>query len=128
MNHGTTIGTGATGSGASWCMISISVDDLVGVVGADLRAEAVLQRRDETAAVGVVLGVGRRDHQHVELESHQVATDLHVALFEDVEQPHLDALGEVGQFVDREDAAIRLRHEAVAEGVGVVEVESARRP
>ena len=35
--------------------------DVERVVRADLRAEAVLQRRDDAAAVRVVLGVGRRD-------------------------------------------------------------------
>jgi hypothetical protein len=35
-----------------------------------------------------------------------VAADLDVALLQHVEQRHLDALGEVGQLVDREDAAV----------------------
>jgi hypothetical protein len=51
-----------------------------------------------------------------------VAPDLHVTLFEDVEQADLDALGEVGQFVDGEDAAVDPRDEAVVEGQLVAEV------
>ena len=95
---------------------------LVGVVRADLRAEAVLERRDDAAAVGVVLGVGR-GHQHdVEGQADAVAPDLHVALFEDVEQTDLDALGEVGQLVDGEDAAVDPRDEAVVQGQLVAQV------
>ena len=80
--------------------------DARGVVRADLRAEAVLEGRDDAAAVRVVLGIGGGDHEHVEVQAHLVAADLHVALFHDVEETDLDALGEVGQLVDGEDAAI----------------------
>ena len=48
---------------ASWKTISSSVSVSAGIVRADLRAEPVLQRRDDPAAVGVVLGVrGRHEH------------------------------------------------------------------
>ena len=80
--------------------------DVERVVGADLGAEAVLQRRDDPAPVGVVLGVGRGDQHHVERQADLVAADLHVALLEHVEQADLDALGEVGELVDGEDAAV----------------------
>ena len=89
--------------------------DVERVVGADLGAEAVLQRRDDAAAVRVVLGVGRGDEQHVERQPDLVAADLDVALLEHVEQADLDPLGEVGQLVDREDAAVGARHEAVVD-------------
>jgi hypothetical protein len=56
------------------------------------------------AAVGAVL---------VERQADLVAADLHVALFEHVEESHLDARGEVGQLVDREDAAVGARHETI---------------
>ena len=85
-------------------------------------AEAVLQRRDDPAAVRVVLRVGRRDEHHVEREPDLVAADLDVALLEHVEQTDLDALGEVGELVDREDAAVRARHEAVVDRQLVGEV------
>ena len=73
---------------------------------ADLRAEAVLERRDDAPAVGVVLGVGAGHHEEVERQPDLVAADLDVALLHDVEEADLDALGQVGQLVDREDAAI----------------------
>ena len=42
---------------------------LARVVGADLGAEAVLERRDDAAAVGVVLGVGAGDDVEVERQA-----------------------------------------------------------
>ena len=92
------------------------------VVRADLRAEAVLQRRDDPATVGVVLGVRRRHQHEVEREADPVPADLDVALLEHVQEPDLDALGEVGQLVDREDPAVDPRHEAEGERPLVGEV------
>ena len=89
---------------------------------ADLAAEAILQRGDDAAAVGVVLRVGRGDEQHVERQADLVAADLHVALLEHVEQADLDALGEVGELVDGEDAAVGARHEPVVQRELVGEV------
>ena len=76
------------------------------------RADAVLERRDDPAAVGVVLGVGREDQADVEVEADRVAADLDVAFFQDVEQADLDVGGEVGQLVDGEDAAVGARDQA----------------
>ena len=89
--------------------------DIERVMGAYLGAEAVLQRRDDAAAVGVVLGVGGGHQQHVERQADLVAADLHVAFLEHVQQAHLDPLGQVGQFVDGEDAAVGARHQAVVQ-------------
>ena len=86
------------------------------VVGPDLRAEAILERRDDPAARRVVLGVGRGDHVEVERQADDEAADLDVALLEDVEQADLDPLGEVGQLVDRHDPAVGARDQAVVEG------------
>ena len=96
--------------------------DIERVVGADLAAEAVLQRRDDAAAVGVVLRVGTGHQQHVERQPDLVAADLHVALLEHVEQTDLDALGEVGELVDREDATVGAWHEPVVQRELVAEV------
>ena len=59
---------------------------------------------------------------HVERQADLVAADLHVALLEHVEQADLDALGEVGQLVDGEDAAVGAGHEAVVQRELVGEV------
>ena len=80
---------------------------------ADLRADAVLQRRDDLAARRVVLGVGAEHQQHVERQPDRVAFDLHVPFLEDVEQAHLDLAGEVRQLVDREDPAVGPRQQPV---------------
>ena len=94
---------------------------------ADFAADAVLERRDDLAARGVVLRVGG-EHQHqVERQAHGVAFDLHVAFLHDVEQAHLDLAGQVGQFVDGEDAAIGARQQAVVDGELVGDVLPAAR-
>ena len=96
------------------------------VVGAHLRTEAILERCDDAAARRVVLGVGARDDEKVERQSHAVAANLHVLLFHDVEQTDLDALGQVRQLVDAEDAAVRARQQAVVDGQLVSEVAAFR--
>ena len=98
------------------------------VVGADLGAEAVLQGGDDPTAVGVVLGVGR-GHQHdVEGQADPVAADLHVPLLEHVEQADLDALGQVGQLVDGEDAPVEPGHQPVVDGQLVGQVPALGHP
>ncbi|CAB4743628.1 unannotated protein [freshwater metagenome] len=90
-------------------------------MGADLGAEAVLEGRDDAAAIRVVLRVRAGDHEQVERQSQRVAAHLDIALLEHVEQGHLDALGEIGQLVHGEDAAVRARHEAEVDGLRVAE-------
>ena len=90
-------------------------------MGAHLRAEPVLERGDDPAAVGVVLGVGAGHQQQVQRQPHPVAADLDVALLEHVEQRHLDPLGQVGQLVDAEDAAVGARDQAVVDGLRVTQ-------
>ena len=97
------------------------------VVRADLRPDAVLERRDDLAARGVVLGVGAEHHQHVERQADGVALYLDVALLQDVEQPDLDLAGEIRQLVDGEDAAVRSRHQAIVHRQLVGEIEAGTR-
>ena len=70
--------------------------ELTGIVGADLGAEAILERGDDAAAVGVVLRVGASDDEHIQGQPQRVTTNLDIPLFHDVEHGDLDALGEVG--------------------------------
>ena len=93
-----------------------------GVVGADEGAVAVFEGGDDAAAVGVVLRVGAGDDVDVQGEADAVAADLDVALFHEVEEADLDALGEVGEFVDAEDAAVGAGDEAEVNGEFVGEV------
>ena len=81
-------------------------------MGADLGADAVLERRDDLAAGGVVLRVGGEDHHHVQRQAHREAFDLDVAFLEDVEQADLHLAGQVGQLVDGEEAAVGARQQA----------------
>ena len=97
------------------------VGEVERVVGAHLGAEAVLERGDDPAAVGVVLRVGAGDQQQVQRQPQLVAAHLDVALLQHVEQRDLDPLGQVGQLVDGEDAAVGARHQAVVHGLRVAE-------
>ncbi len=96
------------------------------VVGADLGAVAVFERRDDAPAVRVVLRVGGRHDEHVQRQPDAVAADLYVALLHYVQQPHLDALRQVGQFVDAEDAPVVPRDEPVVDRQLVREVAALR--
>ena len=80
-----------------------------GIVGANLRADAVFERSDDLAARGVVLRIGAEDQRHIQRQAHRISLNLHVAFLHDVEQADLDFSGQVGQFVDGEDAAIGAR-------------------
>ncbi len=73
------------------------------IMRANLRADAVLQRRDDLAARRVVLRIGAEHQRHIQRQAHRIALDLNVAFLHDVEQRHLDLAGQVGQLVDGED-------------------------
>jgi hypothetical protein len=90
-------------------------------MGPDLGAEPVLQRRDDPAAVGVVLRVGRCHQQHVERQPQRVPADLDVALLHHVQQRDLDSLGQVRQLVDRDDPAVRPRDQTEVNGLRVAQ-------
>ena len=100
----------------------------LGVVRANLRAEPVLERRHDPAAVGVVVGVRGSDEQQVEREPDPVPADLDVALLQDVEQRDLDPFGQVGQLVDRDDAAVGPRDHPVVDRQLVGEVAALGHP
>ena len=96
--------------------------DMARVVGMNLGAVAVFERSDDAAAVGVVLGVGGGHYVHVQGQADAVALDLDVALLHQVEEAHLDALGEVGQFIDGENTPVGAGHQAVMDGKFVGEM------
>ena len=86
------------------------------VVRADLRAEAVFERGDDAASVGVILRVGRCHQQHIYGQADAIAAYLNIPLFQHIQQPHLNSFGEVGQLVHGEDASVGAGHEAVVHG------------
>ena len=98
------------------------------IVRANLRADAVLERRDDFAARRVVLRIGAEDQRHIQLHAHRIAFDLHVALLHDVEQRHLNFAGKVGQLVDGEEAAIGAGQQAIVHGELAGKVLARRAP
>ena len=104
------------------------VFDAARIVGADLRPEAVLEGRDDPSAVRVVFRVRARDHVDVDRQAELEAADLDVALLDQVQESDLDALREVRQFVDREDAPVGARHQTVMNGQLVGKVLALRNP
>src|SRR6266849_347119 len=99
--------------------------DACGIVGANLCADAVFERSDDLAARGVILGIGGENEEHVERETEWVALNLNVTFLHDVEEADLNFSGEVGKFVDGEDAAISAREKAVVDGELVGEIAAA---
>src|SRR5205085_2473663 len=91
------------------------------IVRRHFAADAILERRDDLAARGVVLGVRCEAEHHIERKAHRISFDLDIALLHDVEQAHLHFAGEVGQLVQREDPAIRPRQHAVVHSELVTE-------
>jgi hypothetical protein len=83
------------------------------IVRANLRADAVLERCDDLAACRVVFRVCAEDEQDVEGQPDGVALNLDVTFLQDIEQANLNLAGQVGQFVDREDAAIGARQQPI---------------
>src|SRR5271156_6422017 len=104
-----------------------SFGDRRGIVSANFRADAVLQRRDNFSARCVIFRVGGEDQQHVKHHAHRVALYLDVAFLHDVEQAHLNFPRQVRKLVDAEDAAIGTRQQAVMNRQLVGKIASAAR-
>src|SRR5262245_35558145 len=99
-----------------------------GVMSLNLRADPVLERRDNFAARRVIFGVGREDQQHVKWQPDRITLNLHVSFLHDVEQSDLNLSGQVRQFVDGDNAAVGAGQQAVMDRQLVREqVSSARR-
>ena len=98
---------------ASCAVIAMPSSTVAGIVRANLRSNAVFQRRDDFAARGVILRIGAEHQRHIERQPDGISLNLHVAFLHDVEQSHLNFAREVGQFVDGEDAAVGARQQAI---------------
>src|SRR5205807_1954850 len=90
--------------------------DSRGIVGANLRANAVFERGDDFSASRVVFGIRAEDDSDVEWQTNRISLNLHIAFLHDVEQANLNFAREVGEFVDGEDAAIGAGQQAVVDG------------
>ena len=80
---------------------------------ANLRADAVFQRRDDLPTRRVVFRIRAEYQRHIERQADGVALNLHIAFLHDVEQSDLNLSRQIRQFVDGEDAAIGARQQAV---------------
>ena len=87
--------------------------DCFRVVRANLRTVSVLERRDDTPAVGLILRICRSYHEDIERQLNLVTADLDVALFHDIEQSDLNALGQVRQLVQCKDAPVGARDQPI---------------
>ena len=85
---------------------------LARVVRLNRRPDAVLELGDDLARAVVRHRVGRKQDQHVDVESDGIAADLYVALLENVEQSDLNELIEIGQLVHGEYAAVHTRDQS----------------
>ncbi len=115
------------GGGDAGFLFGNSAPDFDGgrIMSGYLAFDAVFERSDDAAAVGVVFGIGSEHEHDVYGEAEFEAADLHVAFLEDVEECHLDAGLEVGQFVDDEEAAVCAWDEAEVDDalIGIREAE-----
>ena len=75
-------------------------------MGANDAADAVLQRRDDPPAIGVILGIGAEDQADIQIQTNGIAANLHIALFQHIEQPHLNPRRQIRQLIDREKPTI----------------------
>ena len=86
---------------------------VAGIVRANFRSDAIFERRNDLASRRIVFWIRAEYQCHVERQSNRVALNLNVAFLHDVEQADLNFSREIGQFVDREDAAIGAGQQAV---------------
>ena len=86
------------------------------IMRANDAADAVLERRHDPAAVGVILRICAKTRQRSSSSRTGIAANLDVAFLEHVEQADLDLGRQVGQLVHAEDAAIAARDQAEVHG------------
>ncbi|CAB4782877.1 unannotated protein [freshwater metagenome] len=79
----------------------------------NLGPKTIFKRGNDAAAVGVVLWVCRGNEHHIYWQADLVSTNLHITLFENIQQTYLNTLSEVWQLVNRKDSAVGARHHAV---------------
>ena len=101
--------------------------DALGIVRHHLAPDAVLERRDDLAAGGIVLGIGGEAKHDIQRQSHRISFDLDIAFLHDVEQAHLHLSRQVGQLVQGENAPVCAREHSIVHRELVAEYVSAAR-
>src|SRR5712664_117590 len=99
--------------------------DARGIMGANFRADAVFQRRDDFSARRVIFRIRGKNEQDVERKSQRITLDLDVSFLHDVEQTNLNFSGEIGKFIDGENAAVGARQKPVVDGEFVGQIAAA---
>src|SRR5207247_843571 len=84
-----------------------------GIVRANLRTNAIFQRRDELSTRRIVLRIGAEYKGDIKGQAHRISLNLHIAFLHDVEQTHLNLAGEIGQLIDGKNASIGARQQPV---------------
>src|SRR4051812_29558490 len=82
----------------------------------DHAADTILELGNHFAAAVVRGRVRGEEEPDVDVEANGIAADLHVALFENVKQADLHELIELGQLVDRKNAAMHAGNEPKMQG------------
>ena len=80
-------GAGSVGAGQPGILLGDghSLRRRFGIVRANHRADAVLQRRDDPSPVGVILWIGAEHQTHIQIQPDRISANLHVALFQHIE-------------------------------------------
>ncbi len=73
--------------------------------------------RDHFARTVIRCGISGEENEHVDIELNGIAADLHVSLFENVEQADLNQFVEFGNFVHGKDAAMHAGNKAEMQGI-----------
>ncbi len=84
-----------------------------GIVRANLRTNAIFQRRDDLSTRRIVLRIGAEYKGDIKGQAHRISLNLHIAFLHDVEQTHLNLAGEIGQLIDGKNASIGARQQPV---------------
>ncbi len=86
------------------------------IVGANLRPDTVLQRRNDLAARGVVLRVRTEHNRDIERQADRISLNLHVAFLHDVEESDLNLAREIRQLVNCKNSTIGARQQPIMHG------------
>src|SRR5205807_553923 len=92
------------------------------IMCADFSTDAVLQRRNNFSASGVVFRIRGEHEQDVKRQAERITLNLNITFLHDVEKADLNFAGEVGKFIDSKDAAVCAGQQSVVNGQLVGEI------
>ncbi len=83
------------------------------IVRSNLRPDAILQRRNDLPARGVVFRVRAEHQRDIQRQPDGISLNLHVAFLHDVEESNLNLARQIGQLVNRKNSAIGARQQPI---------------